>query len=179
MVHHEDYLNRRHDQALCGIAFEKPAPAIRPVAVCPDCEAKLAEYHLKWWREKAEEATAELDGLRAKYRELAEYVDSQRRQVAGLHHLAPVRGDPSGQQPESHRGVDSGPQAGSTGAGKVPSIAVVLGSGLGGFADRVHDEISLPYEELPYWPAPRRLMRRTPGTLNSAVPISSLRPSAN
>src|SRR5436190_2248438 len=115
MVHHRDYLNRRNDQALCGVAFEKPAPAIRPVAVCPDCEAKLAEYHLKWWREKAEEATAELDGLRAKYRELAEYVDSQRRQVAGLQHLAPVRGDPSGQQPESHRGVNSGPQAGSTG----------------------------------------------------------------
>jgi hypothetical protein len=84
VVHHRDYLNRRNDQALCGVAFEYPAPlspTIRPVAVCPDCEAKLVEYHLRWWRERAEAATAELDGLRIKYRELAEYVDDQRRQV--------------------------------------------------------------------------------------------------
>ena len=118
VVHHGDYLNRRNDQALCGVAFEKPAqlgPTIRPVAVCPDCEAKLAEYHLKWWRERAEAATAELDGLRVKYRELAEYVDNQRRQDAGLQHPAPVMGDPSGENPESRRQIDAEPQAGSTG----------------------------------------------------------------
>jgi hypothetical protein len=62
--------------------------------VCPDCEAKLTEYHLKWWRETAEAATAELDDLRVKYRELAEYVDNQRRQGAALEDSAPVRGDP-------------------------------------------------------------------------------------
>ena len=118
VVHHGDYLNGRNDQALCGVAFEGPAqlgPTIRPVAVCPDCEAKLAEYHLKWWRERAEAAMAELDGLRVKYGELAEYVDNQRRQVAGLQHPAPVMGDPSGENPESRRETDGRPQAGPTG----------------------------------------------------------------
>jgi hypothetical protein len=117
VVHHRDYLNRRNDQALCGVAFEYPAPlspTIRPVAVCPDCEAKLVEYHLRWWRERAEAATAELDGLRIKYRELAEYVDNQRRQVAGLQHPAQVGGDPSGENPESRREIGAVPQAGST-----------------------------------------------------------------
>jgi len=118
MVHHVDYLSRRNDQALCGVAIENPAqlgPSIRPAAVCPDCESKLAEYHLKWWRERAEAATAELDGLRAKYRELAEYVDNQRRQVAGLQHPAPVAGDASGENQQSHREMDAESQAGSMG----------------------------------------------------------------
>ena len=118
VVHHGDYLNRRDDQALCGVAFEKPArlgPAICPVAVCPDCEAKLAEYHLKWWRERAEVATAELDGLRVKYRELVEYVDNQRRQVAGSQHPAPLMGDPSTENPEGRREIDGDRHAGSTG----------------------------------------------------------------
>lgn len=104
MVHHGDYLNPRSDQALCGVAFEKPAqlnPTIRPVAICPDCEAKLAEYHLKWWRERAEAVTAELDALRVKYRELAESVDSERRQAAGSQHPAPVIEGPSGESPET------------------------------------------------------------------------------
>ena len=73
VVHHQNYLNNRNDQALCGLAFENPASldqTFRPAAVCPDCEERLVEYHLKWWREKAEEATAELDELRIKYREL-------------------------------------------------------------------------------------------------------------
>ena len=81
MVHHGDYLNRRDDHALCGVALEKPATlsqGVRPVAVCPDCEAKVVEYHLAWWRERAEAVSAELDELRAKYRELAEQVDNQR-----------------------------------------------------------------------------------------------------
>jgi hypothetical protein len=118
VVHHGDYLNRLNSQALCGVAFEKPAllgPTTGPVAVCPDCEAKLAEYHLEWWRERAETATAELDGLRVKYRELAEYVDNQRRQVAGLEHPAPVMGDPSGENSESRREIDGEPQSGSIG----------------------------------------------------------------
>src|ERR1700754_3211939 len=117
VVHHADYLNRDTDQPLCGAAFEKPAQldsTIRPVAVCPDCEAKLAEYHLIWWRERAEAPTAELDGLRAKYRELAEYVDNQRRHAGGLQQPAPVMGDPSGETPESRREIDGEPQAGST-----------------------------------------------------------------
>jgi hypothetical protein len=79
VVHHQNYFNHRNDQALCGLAFENPAPldpTFRPAAVCPDCEAKLVEYHLKWWRERAEAATAELDDLRVKYRELAGAAES-------------------------------------------------------------------------------------------------------
>jgi hypothetical protein len=116
VVHHENYLDRRNDQALCGAAFENPAslgPTSRPVAICPDCEAKLVEYHLKWWRETAEAVTAELEGLRVKYRELAEYVGDQ-RQVTGLQHPTQVSGDPSGENHESHREIDVEPQAGST-----------------------------------------------------------------
>src|SRR3954469_24147170 len=35
----------------------------------------------------------------------------------------------------------------------VPDVAVVLGSGLGAFADRLTDAESIPYGELPNWPA--------------------------
>jgi purine-nucleoside phosphorylase len=35
----------------------------------------------------------------------------------------------------------------------VPDVAVVLGSGLGDFADRLTGATSIPYEELPNWPA--------------------------
>ena len=103
VVHHVDYLNNRDDHALCGVAFESPAPpepTIRPVSDCPDCEAKLAEYHLIWWRERAEAATAELDGLRVKYRELAELVGSQPGQVDELQDQAQVS-DPTGPGPEA------------------------------------------------------------------------------
>jgi len=34
----------------------------------------------------------------------------------------------------------------------VPRAAVVLGSGLGGFADRVENPVSIPYGEIPGWP---------------------------
>lgn len=37
-------------------------------------------------------------------------------------------------------------------AGGPPDVAVVLGSGLGDFAARLHDAVSIPYAELPYWP---------------------------
>ncbi len=36
--------------------------------------------------------------------------------------------------------------------GSVPDVAIVLGSGLGDFADRVGDAVSLPYESIPGWP---------------------------
>lgn len=68
-----DYLNARDDRALCGAEFEHPLalPQIDPAdALCPDCEAQLVVYHLRWWRESAQAATAELEALRAKYREL-------------------------------------------------------------------------------------------------------------
>jgi purine-nucleoside phosphorylase len=37
--------------------------------------------------------------------------------------------------------------------GKAPRIAVVLGSGLGDFADTLVDAVHLPYRDLPHWPA--------------------------
>ena len=40
-------------------------------------------------------------------------------------------------------------------AREVPAIAVVLGSGLGDFANTSTDGVSMPYEELPHWPASR------------------------
>ena len=96
MVHHADYLNHRDDHALCGVAFENPATPAQPDsadAMCPDCEAQLVVYHLEWWREKAQAATAELEELRVKYRELQEYADTQRRQSAPTR----VGEDPSGE----------------------------------------------------------------------------------
>ena len=37
--------------------------------------------------------------------------------------------------------------------GAVPEVAIVLGSGLGEFAGRLKDAVSIPYGELPHWPA--------------------------
>jgi purine-nucleoside phosphorylase len=37
--------------------------------------------------------------------------------------------------------------------GGQPEVAIVLGSGLGGFAGRLQDAVSIPYAELPHWPA--------------------------
>jgi purine-nucleoside phosphorylase len=37
----------------------------------------------------------------------------------------------------------------------VPDIAVVLGSGLGDFANTLDAAVSMPYDELPHWPASR------------------------
>ena len=34
----------------------------------------------------------------------------------------------------------------------VPRVAVVLGSGLGGVAERVEDAVEIPYREIPGWP---------------------------
>ncbi len=38
---------------------------------------------------------------------------------------------------------------------EVPGIAIVLGSGLGDFANSLGDAVSIPYDELPHWPASR------------------------
>jgi purine nucleoside phosphorylase I, inosine and guanosine-specific len=38
---------------------------------------------------------------------------------------------------------------------EVPDIAIVLGSGLGDFANSLGDALSIPYEELPHWPVSR------------------------
>ena len=39
--------------------------------------------------------------------------------------------------------------------GEFPSIAIVLGSGLGDFADSLKDSTSIPYRDLPNWPVPQ------------------------
>jgi len=39
--------------------------------------------------------------------------------------------------------------------GSLPTIAIVLGSGLGDFADSIAESVVTPYEELPHWPASR------------------------
>jgi purine-nucleoside phosphorylase len=38
--------------------------------------------------------------------------------------------------------------------GDVPPVAVILGSGLGGFAARLTEATDVPYRDLPHWPAP-------------------------
>lgn len=38
---------------------------------------------------------------------------------------------------------------------EIPSIGIVLGSGLGGFVESLADAVSMPYEQLPHWPASR------------------------
>ena len=35
-----------------------------------------------------------------------------------------------------------------------PKIAIVLGTGLGGFADRLADQVAIPYTEIPHFPRP-------------------------
>lgn len=39
--------------------------------------------------------------------------------------------------------------------GRVPDVAVVLGSGLGAFAEGLREATSVPYPEIPHWPASR------------------------
>jgi purine-nucleoside phosphorylase len=39
--------------------------------------------------------------------------------------------------------------------GALPQIAIVLGSGLGDFADTLGDAVAAPYSDLPHWPASR------------------------
>ena len=39
--------------------------------------------------------------------------------------------------------------------GDVPRVAIVLGSGLGAFGDSLTDAVSLPYGDIPHWPASR------------------------
>ena len=39
--------------------------------------------------------------------------------------------------------------------GPVPEVAIILGSGLGAFADRLADAVALKYEDIPHWPPSR------------------------
>src|SRR3954465_1007660 len=40
-------------------------------------------------------------------------------------------------------------------SGGTPDVAIVLGSGLGEFANQLQDAVTVPYGELPHWPASR------------------------
>jgi hypothetical protein len=142
VVHHRDYLNRRTDHALCGVALDDPATlsqGIRPVAVCPDCEAKVVEYHLTWWRERAEAASAELDELRVKYRELAERVEHQRRS--------------EGENTDSRRQREDVPQGGSTAEDAETEPTTLLG-----LARRDLLELCRQFDgTVPYWRLKNRM----------------------
>ncbi|MGX9787495.1 hypothetical protein [Mycobacterium sp. MMS18-G62] len=101
------------------------------------------EYHLKWWREKAEAATAELDALRVKYSELAEHVDNQPRHVASLHHPAEVGGEPKGVD----GGIDGEQQADSTAEHDESGPTSLLDQ-----ARKELIELCRPFDEaIPYW----------------------------
>ena len=39
--------------------------------------------------------------------------------------------------------------------GGIPELALILGSGLGDFAATLTGAVTMPYAELPNWPAPR------------------------
>lgn len=57
----------------------------------------------------------------------------------------------------------------------IPEIAIVLGSGLGAFADTLDSPVSIPYAEIPGWPASTavghagKLVAGTIGGINAAV----------
>lgn len=51
--------------------------------------------------------------------------------------------------------VEAAAEAVRARCGALPQIAIVLGSGLGDFADTLLDAIATPYGELPHWPASR------------------------
>lgn len=57
-----------------------------------------------------------------------------------------------GQSPDLHARVAATADALAVRIGAIPSIAVVLGSGLGSFADRLASPVVVPYAELPDWP---------------------------
>jgi purine-nucleoside phosphorylase len=61
-------------------------------------------------------------------------------------------------------------------AGAIPAIAVVLGSGLGGFADELENKIVVPYTEIPGWPKSTAIGHAGTlvfGTLNG-LPVAAL-----
>lgn len=58
----------------------------------------------------------------------------------------------------------------------VPRVAVVLGSGLGSFADAIEEPVVVPYEEIPFWPrstAPGHAGRIVAGRLKG-VPLVAM-----
>ena len=62
-----------------------------------------------------------------------------------------------------------------------PSVGIVLGSGLGGFADELDDPVEIPYGEIPGWPAATALGHA--GTLVlghvRGIPVAAMRGRAH
>lgn len=61
----------------------------------------------------------------------------------------------SGQGPDLYARVDAAAQALVSRIGPVPPVAIVLGSGLGPFADRLASAVVVPYSDIPDWPRPQ------------------------
>jgi len=55
--------------------------------------------------------------------------------------------------PDSYTPVEAAAAAIRSRCGALPDTAIVLGSGLGDFADTLLDAIATPYTDLPHWPA--------------------------
>lgn len=62
-----------------------------------------------------------------------------------------------------------------------PSVGVVLGSGLGGFADEIDDAVEIPYGEIPGWPAATALGHAGTLVLGSVhgIPVAAMRGRAH
>ena len=56
-------------------------------------------------------------------------------------------------QPSMYERVEAAVGAVRARCGALPEIAIVLGSGLGDFADTLSDAVAMPYSDLPHWPA--------------------------
>lgn len=59
-----------------------------------------------------------------------------------------------GQSPDLYARVEAATSMLTARIGTVPDLAIVLGSGLGAFADRLVAPVVVPYSELPHWPTP-------------------------
>jgi len=55
--------------------------------------------------------------------------------------------------PDTFERVEEAAAAVRARCGTPPQVAIVLGSGLGDFADTLQDAVATPYEQLPHWPA--------------------------
>lgn len=56
-------------------------------------------------------------------------------------------------QPSMYERVEAAVAAVRARCGALPEIAIVLGSGLGDFADTLSNAVAMPYGDLPHWPA--------------------------
>ncbi len=62
-----------------------------------------------------------------------------------------------------------------------PSVGVILGSGLGGFADAIEDAVAIGYEEIPGWPASTAIGHAGQLVLGSfgGVPVAAMKGRAH